>query len=343
MNFSPTLFSPSSTSVSLKLYDENFSDPDFVNDKSKFTYTISSVPNENQQSEIRVITDDADVTGDGIPDGIGGTLHMQNTSTSGNATGVNMSFVFPAEAKTGSMESVLMFDVMMPNVTTQNKSRISAMVYYGGVRHNSYFSSNSMSGIGESGTKYIDFTTIPGVWYTYMYRLNEDRSMIEIFRKLRTEHDGDFVKMGEFFTGDHNKAPSFMWVANATQQVNMYFDNVKLYNGMNILSYSFNMNGEKITDLSQIAEGELEANVTLMTNKEISGTTKVFVAYDSRGKLLGCTVIEEQAEDVVMGTNEITALMELDSKTAETLADGGYVGLYVWDVMYPIMEPLELM
>ena len=70
--------------------------------------------------------------------------------------------------------------------------------------------------------------------------------------------------------------------------------------------------------------------------------TKVLIACDSKGKLLGCTVIDEETTDIAVGANNISAQMGLDEESAQAIADGGYVGVYLWDIMYPVISPLEL-
>ena len=47
-------------------YNEDFSDTAFVDDTSKFTYSISATPSGSQVTEIAIVTEDADVTGDGV-------------------------------------------------------------------------------------------------------------------------------------------------------------------------------------------------------------------------------------------------------------------------------------
>ena len=104
----------------------------------------------------------------------------------------------------------------------------------------------------------------------------------------------------------------------------------------------FAVNGEEITEISEVTEGELSANISLLSNKERTGLNKLFVAYDKQGKLLDCTVAEEETARINMGYGDIYAIMNLDAETATAIADGGYVGLYVWDGMIPVMTPLEL-
>ena len=80
----------------------------------------------------------------------------------------------------------------------------------------------------------------------------------------------------------------------------------------------------------------------VLFNKEKTELNKLMVAYDKNYKLLGCTVVKKKSENFIFGHNEITAKMSLDAESAGALADGGYVGLYIWDGLNPVMVPVEL-
>jgi len=318
--------------------DEDFSDSSFLSDNTKITYTVESNPPAGEESVVEIVNEDRDVTGDGVPDGTEGTFHMKNTVSASGMKSVSLYMHFPAEFRNNSGESIFMYDLMLPNVTSFNTSDAVAMMYYGGVRHNSYFRASMFySSDGSVATGHV-----AGQWYTYMYRLNKEKTIISIYRKLQSEPDSSFKLLGTTKAGSHNAGPYFYWLAYNGRKTDVYLDNMKLYSGTNILSQEFILNGGKVTEVSALAEGELEAKISFLSNIEKTGLHKFLVAYDKNDKLLGCTVAQKRSESFIFGHNEIAAKMNLDAESAAALADGGYVGLYVWDGLNPVMVPLEL-
>jgi len=325
-----------SISASAKVYyDEDFSDPDVLSDKTKVTFTVDKNIPEGKESYVAVVTEDMDVTGDGVPDGTAGTLRARNTKNSG--TDLELVFQFGSEFQSNNGGGVLMFDFMLPNTSSYNTSTGASMIYFGGVRFNAYFRAGSF--YSEGGTVITGHTA--GQWYTYMFHLSKDKSVITVYRKLQSEPDTAFKKLGTNVPGSHTRAPSMVWTAS-NKMMDMFFDNVKVYNDANILLEEFTVDGETITEIGQVAEGELMANIAVLSNKTQEGLSKLFVAYDKSGKLLDCTVVEEETASIIMGHNNLSAVMNLDADTASAIADGGYVGLYVWNGMLPVMTPLEL-
>ncbi len=312
-------------------YDEDFSEPAVLSDKTKITYSAKGTTDNN----VEIITVDADVTGDGVPDGVDGTIHFYNVSTTNSAS---LEFLFPSDFSSNKGESILMYDLMLPSPSTFHSGGVAAMMYYGGVRHNAYFRSGAF--YSQDGSISTGHTA--GQWYTYLYHLSADSSSITIYRKLQSEPDSSFVRLGSCGAGAHANSPRFGWYPNANQKTDVYFDNLKLYTGTNLLSQGFSIGGAEVAEISQITAGEFEANIGILTNKTQAGLNKLFVAYDKSGKLLDCTVVEEESEDILLGHNDISAVMQLDAEAAAAIADGGYVGLYIWDGMLPVMTPLEL-
>lgn len=318
-------------------YDEDFSDVSVLADTTKITYSKNSAPPAGQESIVEIVTDDIDVTGDTVPDGTAGTIHMKNSVASGG-TGTSLKFLFPTAYKDDNAESVFMYDMMLPNTSSYNTSQVAAVTYFGGVRHNAYFNAGSFYSPG--GTVQTGHT--PGVWYTYLYALNKDKTTISIYRKLQSADDSQFALLGSSNAATHGADPGFEWSVAGGKNVDVFFDNMKLYSGENILSQEFTVGGTEIAEISEVAEGEFKASVSLLSNKGKTGLNKLFVAYDKHGKLLGCTIAQEGATAIHLGHNEIAAVMNLNAENAAAIADGGYVGLYVWDGMIPAMSPFEL-
>ncbi len=312
-------------------YDEDFSDPAVLSDKTKIRFSTAGTTD----NMVEIVTEDADVTGDSVPDGVDGTIHLYNLSTT---AGASLEFLFPSDFSSNKGESILMYDLMLPSPSTFHSGGIAGMMYYGGVRHNAYFRSGSF--YSQDGSISTGHTA--GQWYTYLYYLNADSTGISIYRKLQSEPDSSFTLLGSCNAGAHGASPSLSWTSGSNQKTNIYFDNVKLYTGTNLLSQGFSIGGTEVADISQITAGEFEANIGILTNKTQSGLNKLFVAYDKSGKLLDCTVVEEETESILLGHNDISAVMQLDAEAAAAIADGGYVGLYIWDGMLPVMTPLEL-
>ena len=318
------------TASATSYYDEDFSDPAVLDYTTKIGYSAAGTVG----SLVEVVTEDADVTGDGVPDGIDGTIHLYNNSSSGTS----LTFKVPSGFSANKGESVLMYDLVLPDTSSYNTAMIAAMMYYGGVRYNAYFQATRFYSDGGSVT--TGHTV--GQWYTYLYYLNADSSRIEVYRKLQSEPDSSFTLLGRCGTGAHTNGASFVWTSSANQKTDIYFDNVKLYTGTNLLSQGFDIDGTEIFEISEVAAGELAASIEVVTNKAQEGLNKLFVAYDKNGKLLACTVVEEGTENIILGHNSLSARMNLDAESAAAIADGGYVGLYIWDGMLPVMTPLEL-
>ena len=320
-------------------YDEDFSDPSFMVDKAKIIYTAESNPPAGEESIVEIVAEDSDITGDGIPDGIAGTLHVKNTVISSDLNNSSFQLNFPDEFRENAGESIFMYDLMLPDVSTYNTKEIVAMMYYGGFRHNAYFKPNMLI---SSGGNIPTGGHEPGQWYTYMYHLSSDKAVITAYRKLQSEPDSSFERLGECNTGVNNSGPYFYLYTYNGRKSDLYFDNIKLYTGTNILEHTFTLNGNEVEEISELTEGELEANISFLSNKEKTELNKLMVAYDKNYKLLGCTVVKKKSENFIFGHNEITAKMSLDAESAGALADGGYVGLYIWDGLNPVMVPVEL-
>lgn len=187
----------------------------------------------------------------------------------------------------------------------------------------------------ESGGGFSDgvygkpFPNTRGEWYTYLIhwqKLGTSNAFGEIYRKERGS-SADFT-----YIGTSKPATGVGW-GNATFRiygngVDCSLDNIMMWSGTVYDGGSFSMDGEGISELNQITEGELEGSASIISDGSgVAKATPIMVFFDADGKMIGCKFGEESG--MTVGKNEIT--LSADTAGYNGKLEGGAVEFYVWE------------
>ena len=121
--------------------------------------------------------------------------------------------------------------------------------------------------------------------------------------------------------------------------LNFKFDNIRMVSGSELTANNIVLNGEAVSAVEEVTEGEITATAEVTSAVKTEGLRKIMVAYDKSGKMIDCAT---GTQNLGIGTTAVEGTLELDSSEAAAVADGGYVGLYLWDGMLPFMNAVEL-
>ncbi len=209
--------------------------------------------------------------------------------------------------------------------------------------------------IGLTMMNYADgFRLTPenDVWYSYIAHVNSDFSSLALYRK---ERDSD-----EPYTFVRNQARG-----NVTGTVNGDFriyggqvdymiDNICFCQGGVGTGGHFEMDGEAITELSQVTNGTLTATTDFISGDvktTVSGGQTIVtdggevfpfaVVYDASGKMIDCVTLE----GVTVKAGKQTISLDIDTSGFYDKLDGGYIGYYMWKdfvTAEPLMDAVEL-
>ena len=118
--------------------------------------------------------------------------------------------------------------------------------------------------------------------------------------------------------------------------------NIQIWEDTFAKSGSFEMNGEEITELSDLQSGTLSAKTTVTCGEIIRvspddnpdatllstmNVTPLVVVYDENMRMISCTMNNEQ--QLTVGDNEVT--VEVDTSAFVERIGKGHIGLYLWD------------
>ncbi len=187
----------------------------------------------------------------------------------------------------------------------------------------------------ESGGGFSDgvwskpFPNTKDVWFTYLIRwknFGTSTACGEIYRKERGS-SADFT-----YIGTSKPATGAGW-GNATFRiygngVDCSLDNIMMWSGTVFDGGSFEMDGDKISELGQITDGDLGATATVISDgSDASSATPIMVFFDANGRMVGCEFGEES--EMTVGKNEIT--LSADTTEYNGKFNGGSVEFYVWE------------
>ncbi len=250
-------------------------------------------------------------------------------------------------------ECVFAFDYIQ--LSTTGDLSANASLNYVMIELSKGGSSGNRPRIGLTMMNYKDgFRLTPenDVWYSFVAHVNSDFSSLALYRK---ERDSD-----EPYTFVRNQARG-----NLTGQaigdfriyggpVDYMIDNISLCQGGVGTNGRFEMDGEKITELSQVTSGTLTAmtdffNGDIQTSVVdgqtiITGDGEVFpfvVVYDASGKMIDCVT----SDGITVGAGKQTISLDIDTSGFYDKLDGGYIGYYMWKdfiTAEPLMDAVEL-
>ncbi len=199
--------------------------------------------------------------------------------------------------------------------------------------------------VGETRYKFnINFyeagiTPEEDVWYTGLVVINADHSDAKFYRKPK-DSDEPFVFVKLTGRAEDRVEDAGWRMYNRQSKVSM--TNIQLWDDTFAKAGSFEMDGEPITELSEVTNGILTAKTTVTCGdvvevaseeeppRTVLSTTKVMplvVVYDENMRMISCTVDEEV--EIEVGDNEIS--VQVDTNAFADRIGKGHIGLYLWD------------
>ncbi len=249
-------------------------------------------------------------------------LSSTNAISTRNAGNVNTS------------EMMVMFDFKVNSSTDPAKKYLCIDLHAGsgtGTRYNLFIRENDV----ESGGAFSDgkwskpFANTRGEWFTYLLHwknVRTSKSAVDIYRKERGS-DADFT-----YIGTSKPATNAGW-GNATFRIygngiDCSLDNIVMWNGNVFEGGSFEMDGEVISGIEEVTDGELEAFATIISSDSAgSKATPIMVVFDSLGRMIGCEFGDEST--VSVGSNSLS--VSVDTGEFHSNLDGGAVEFYIWE------------
>lgn len=198
--------------------------------------------------------------------------------------------------------------------------------------------------VGENGVKfgvnYCDSLITPeaNLWYTGVFVINEDYTEAKFYRKVKdSDEPFAFVKVS---TPGVDRVEDAGWrMYNRQSKVSV--SNVQIWDDTFAKSGNFEMNGEKITKLSELEKGTLSAKTTVTCGEiteitsDLDGTvldtmkvTPLVVVYDENMRMISCTV-NNDGQQLAVGDNVVT--VEVETSGFADKIGKGHIGLYLWD------------
>ena len=129
-----------------------------------------------------------------------------------------------------------------------------------------------------------------------------------------------------------NNASSTIWLKN-----------IKVYSGTVVNGYEFELNGTAIDELSDVTgAGDITVSAKIDSIPGKTDISKYFVVFDNNGKMLDIdsetiSFAANSEDNLVTGTLTISS-----NDDATAVKNGGYIGLYFWNNMWPELQSIEL-
>ncbi len=278
---------------------------------------------------------------------------------------IEWKFTLPDYTLSEGEEVVFTFDYMIPDVDTMNDaSYYYGDIFFGGRRISFFLHDYRMKhSSGSWGRTLLYKNVFPeadgdwgGKWMSMAIHIywhsesdpTEDRN-----------YDGDPTN-DNYWTGDFYikpkgaeewsvKAENINVVAHGNDYVRFfvygdfdaeaYFDNFRIFVGTEALNGEISLDDTLVQSVQNITAGELAASNTVLTSTPEENLRKIMVAYDKSGKMIDFST---SIQNLNIGANDVSGKLILDDAEAAAIADGGYVGLYLWDGMLPYINAVEL-
>lgn len=221
----------------------------------------------------------------------------------------------------GKKDVIIEFDI---NITVSSGTNLST---------STYFTIGSKCAVFASGTRFP-----AGDWYHYKVKCTSDGTDITAATFEYTKHGTSTSSTGSLLIQNKQSYDLRMILRAANCSVKL--DNFIIYNESAFIDGNFKIGTTTITTAAQVTAGDLVATANIAAAVAKPSLEKFMVAFDKNGKMLD--VINAQQTLVADTTTPVTATMTLDATKAAAIADSGYVGLYLWDGMYPEVKALEL-
>lgn len=190
------------------------------------------------------------------------------------------------------------------------------------------------------------------VWYSYIAHVNSDFSSLNLYRKERdSDEPYTFVRKQARGNVTGQAIGDFRVYGG---QIDYMMDNICFCQGNFGAGGYFAMDGEKITELSEVTNGTLTATADFISSDiqtEVSGGQTVIinsgeifpfaVVYDKSGKMIDCI----NSDGITIGAGVQKVSLDIDTSGFYDKLDGGYIGYYVWKdfaTAEPLMDAVEL-
>ncbi len=313
-------------------YYENFADvtPSYSSNKA---HVYISVPN---------LSDGTPTAEFGIVDG---TLHMEKSSyaqTEQTAIGnkvpeVRLNY---SDSAANADEMFIEFDFMFgDNAKMTAGGEVITYVY---AKDKRFLVQIGFKGLilnfGQAGSLPV---LSQNVWYSGLMHVRFDDGMIDTYQKVKGTDTYSFVQSAALSAQTKNNYYLQLY-GDYRKDLDTYFDNVKIYDGIVSKGGFYEMDGVNIDDTDDVTAGTLTVNTEVL-NGAMSETAvyPVITVFDANGRLLDCQIKTDFS--LVPGTNDIS--VDYDVSEYGDSVSGGYVGFYLWKDMTsvrPLVDAVEL-
>lgn len=250
-------------------------------------------------------------------------------------------------------EFVLEYDYMIPDYDAMSDADyLYSDIFFAGVRQSWQLHRHRIkTGSGGWGRNLMFNTVYPaseggheGKWMTIAHHYYYDEASenpipwkCDVYAKPRGAEEWMAVSENHSLQGNaQNRIRFFVY---GDYKANVYFDNIRVYLGTELMTNAVVNEESVVTSVEEVTAGEITASGTVSTTEAKEGLRKIMVAYDKSGKMID---FKSGMQNLYLGPNEVSATIELDDAEAAAIADGGYVGLYLWDGMLPYINAVEL-
>jgi len=275
-----------------------------------------------------------------------------------------------------SKEYIIEYDYMIPDMTMYQESEellsgsyVYADIYFNGFRQSWQLMANRIKtgsgavarqtyfdAIFPDAANYKDLEAFEGRWITIAHHFWYDHDAehqpldelaakytnwkSDIYVKAKGEAEWAVALIDNSMNIHNNNTNDYMRFYVYPQYcIDVKFDNLRVYSGTELMENAVVNEDNIVTSSEEVTAGEITASGTVSTTEPKEGLRKIMVAYDKSGKMID---FKSGTQNLYIGPNEVSSTIELDDAEAAAIADGGYVGLYLWDGMLPYINAVEL-
>lgn len=270
-------------------------------------------------------------------------LYFDNKMASSNEIFIELDFMFGNNAKMSGGGEIISY------MYVHNKRFLTTIGYTG--LHNTSYATTATTPLSKN------------VWYSGLFHVklkelttNNSGTVVEggvdVYQKLKTDSAYTYLQTIALDNRTSNNYYLQLY-GDYRKDQDIYVDNVKIYDGINVKNPYFAMDGNKITSINNVTNGTLSVNAEVLYGEMATATasgvkktidkaiTPVMTVFDKNGKMVECVI--PTSFGLKPGTNNL----KIDYNTAafyNKITDGS-IGFYLWKditTVRPLTDAVEL-